>query len=82
MSESQRRKRQPVSLDPVSREYLEGQFQRDVGHAIGMQTIAEFVENDQVKQRLVEIGVDFAQGYGLGKPEPIDNILIRSAETA
>jgi len=33
------------------------------------------VENDDIKNRLLEIGVDYAQGYGIGKPEPIDNIL-------
>ncbi|NRA54924.1 MAG: EAL domain-containing protein [Gammaproteobacteria bacterium] len=47
----------------------------DVGHVIGMKTVAEFVENDQIKQRLIEIGIDYGQGYGLGKPEPIDYIL-------
>ena len=39
-----------------------------VGHAMGLRTVAEFVENMDIKKRLVEIGVDYAQGYGLGKP--------------
>jgi len=47
----------------------------DVGHVIGMKTVAEFVENNDIKQRLIEIGVDYGQGYGLGKPEPVDHIL-------
>jgi EAL domain-containing protein (putative c-di-GMP-specific phosphodiesterase class I) len=40
------------------------------------ETVAEFVENDEIKQRLIQWGVDYGQGYGLGKPEPIDNILL------
>ena len=47
----------------------------DIGHVMGMKTIAEFVENDAIRQRLQDMGVDFAQGYGIGKPAPIDDIL-------
>ena len=47
----------------------------DIGHVMGMKTIAEFVENDQIKLGLREIGVDFAQGYGIGKPAPLDDLL-------
>ncbi|MGF1757243.1 EAL domain-containing protein [Photobacterium sagamiensis] len=49
----------------------------EIGHVMGMKTIAEFVENDAIKDQLKTIGVDFAQGYGIGKPEPIDNILTK-----
>ena len=34
-----------------------------------IKTIAEFVENEQIHQLLAEIGVDYAQGYGIHKPE-------------
>jgi diguanylate cyclase (GGDEF)-like protein/PAS domain S-box-containing protein len=47
----------------------------DVGHVMGMETIAEFVENDEIRDRLVEMGIDYGQGYGLGKPVPIDEII-------
>lgn len=47
----------------------------DIGHVMGMKTIAEFVENDAIRQRLQDMGVDFAQGYGIGKPAPINDIL-------
>jgi len=40
-----------------------------VGHVVGLKTIAEFVETDEVGQRLQEIGVDYAQGFGLHRPE-------------
>jgi diguanylate cyclase (GGDEF)-like protein/PAS domain S-box-containing protein len=41
-----------------------------IGHVMGIQTIAEFVENDAIMAALREIGVDFAQGYGIEKPIP------------
>jgi len=46
----------------------------DVAHRIGIQTIAEFVENEGIVARLRDIGVDYGQGYGLGKPVPLDNV--------
>jgi diguanylate cyclase (GGDEF)-like protein/PAS domain S-box-containing protein len=50
----------------------------EVGHVMGMQTIAEFVENDMIKGMLKEIGVDYAQGYGIGKPRPFEELLEHS----
>jgi diguanylate cyclase (GGDEF)-like protein/PAS domain S-box-containing protein len=47
----------------------------EVGHIMGMQTIAEFVENDEIKHMLRELGVDYAQGYGIHKPQPFQEIL-------
>jgi diguanylate cyclase (GGDEF)-like protein/PAS domain S-box-containing protein len=49
----------------------------EIGHVMGMKTIAEFVENDEIKGMLREIGVNYAQGYGIGKPEPLDEIINR-----
>lgn len=40
----------------------------EVGHVMGKKTIAEFVENEQIFNLLSELGVDYAQGYGIGKP--------------
>ncbi|QKQ25855.1 EAL domain-containing protein [Candidatus Reidiella endopervernicosa] len=41
-----------------------------VAHEIGVPTIAEFVENEAIEQKLKQIGVDYAQGYHIGYPEP------------
>jgi Amt family ammonium transporter len=42
---------------------------------MGLETIAEFVENEQILDKLRDIGVDYAQGYHLGKPIPIASLL-------
>ncbi|WP_144395547.1 putative bifunctional diguanylate cyclase/phosphodiesterase [Pleionea sediminis] len=47
----------------------------DVAHEIGALTIAEYVENNAIKEQLIDLGVDFAQGYGIGLPEPIDSLV-------
>ena len=47
----------------------------EIGQVIGVKTIAEFVENDEIKVKLKELGVNYGQGYGLGKPEPFIDLL-------
>lgn len=42
-----------------------------VGGALGLKTIAEFVETEASLQRLRDIGVDYAQGYVIHRPEPL-----------
>ncbi len=53
----------------------------EIGHVMGMQTIAEFVENDEIKEKLREIGVDYVQGYGIAKPLPFEELVGQSFET-
>ena len=50
-----------------------------IGHVMGKKTIAEFVENDVIFERLKCIGVDYAQGYGIGRPEPFHALLLAEA---
>jgi diguanylate cyclase (GGDEF)-like protein len=54
--------------DPIDRAMVEAI--NSVGHVMGKKTIAEFVDGDRVIRLLREIGVDFAQGYGIAKPRP------------
>ncbi len=44
----------------------------EVGHVLGIATVAEFVENEAVLERVTALGIDYAQGYALGRPAPID----------
>lgn len=46
----------------------------EIAHLTGKITIAEFVENEDILKLLEDMGVDFAQGYHIGKPKPIDKI--------
>jgi EAL domain-containing protein (putative c-di-GMP-specific phosphodiesterase class I)/GGDEF domain-containing protein len=53
---------------------------------LGIKTIAEYVESEEILAKLHEIGVDYAQGYHIGKPIPIarliettENLLAKSA---
>ena len=55
-----------VAIDPVNREIVHSMAQ--VASAIGMQTVAEFVEDASTSALLRELGVDYAQGYGIGRP--------------
>ncbi len=43
----------------------------NIGHAMGMKTIAEYVHNEEIRTKLREIGVDFAQGYAVSRPTPL-----------
>jgi len=42
-----------------------------MGHIMGIKTIAEFVSSPGVKKGLIEMGVDYGQGYEISKPVPL-----------
>lgn len=46
----------------------------DVAHSMGLLTIAEFVEDAATLQITRELGIDFAQGYAIGRPAPLDEL--------
>ncbi|MGX5173732.1 EAL domain-containing protein [Aliikangiella sp. IMCC44653] len=46
----------------------------EVANALGKTTVAEFVENQATLELLTEIGITYAQGYHLGKPQPIESL--------
>ncbi|WP_459206299.1 EAL domain-containing protein [Pseudomonas sp. MLB6B] len=53
--------------DPVNRAMVE--VINHIGHVMGKRTIAEFVENSMIEQALRDIGVDYAQGYVIERPQ-------------
>ena len=75
----------------IARVKIDGSFVRDIvtekrsqatvraivelakGYAID--TVAEFVENQAIADAVRKLGVDYAQGYAFGKPEPLDEVL-------
>lgn len=48
----------------------------EIGHFMGKKIIAEYVQDDETIQLLQDLGVDYAQGYGIEKPRPLDDILL------
>jgi len=55
--------------DRVKRAMVESINQ--IGHVMGLQTIAEWVESRQTLEALRDLGVDYAQGYWLCHPQPL-----------
>ncbi|UPQ89310.1 ABC transporter substrate binding protein [Vibrio sinaloensis] len=47
----------------------------DLAHQMGKKTVAEFVENSQIIEQLMELEVDYAQGYFIGKPKPLAELV-------
>jgi EAL domain-containing protein (putative c-di-GMP-specific phosphodiesterase class I) len=43
-----------------------------IGHTMNIRTIAEFVENEATLNAVRDIGVDYAQGYAIARPVPIE----------
>ena len=60
--------------DPI--DYAMVKSIHEIGHVTGMQTIAEFVEDDAIRAKLAEIGVDFVQGYGISIPQPVEEVAV------
>ena len=45
---------------------------REISHAYRIKTVAEFVDSEAVLARLTELGIDYAQGYYVGRPEAVE----------
>lgn len=58
-----------VHRDPVCRVMVDAIH--NIGKTMNIRTIAEFVENEDIIATLRQIGVDYAQGYGIHRPEPL-----------
>jgi diguanylate cyclase (GGDEF)-like protein len=75
----------------ISRVKIDGSFVRDILHnksslatvqavvglakAMKIETVAEYVESEEIARVVRRLGVDCAQGYAYGKPEPFDRLL-------
>ncbi|NNL99255.1 MAG: EAL domain-containing protein [Gammaproteobacteria bacterium] len=49
----------------------------EIGHVMGKKTIAEFVEDEAILNQIRKVGVDYAQGYQIGRPESLNRLLDR-----
>lgn len=72
----------PVDYLKIDGEFVKNLLNNTVNHAIiwsinnigrilGIQIIAEYVENEHLHDALIDIGIDYAQGYKFGEPEPL-----------
>ncbi|MNT72259.1 putative diguanylate cyclase [compost metagenome] len=43
----------------------------EVGHVMGLKTVAEYVEDDATLAVIRELGIDYAQGYAVGSLRPL-----------
>ena len=55
-----------ILTDPIDRAIVSAI--NNIGHEMGLQTVAEYAENHDIIEVLREIGVDHVQGYGIDKP--------------
>jgi len=76
---------------PVSVLKIDGAFVRDaagnqrtesmvraiaqMAHTMGMETVAEYVETDELRERMAALGVDYGQGFAIGRPVPVADVL-------
>ncbi len=69
-----------IATDAIDRAMVESI--NNVGHVMQIRTIAEFVETPEILAVLRELGVDYAQGYGIAKPQPFMELLENTADEA
>ena len=76
---------------PISMLKIDGSFVRDVltdakaestiqaiaqlARAMSLITVAEYVETEEIRHRIARLGVDYGQGFAIGRPVPIDEVL-------
>lgn len=47
----------------------------NLGHVMGIETVAEFVRNSTILEKLIALGIDYAQGYEISKPQPLKELI-------
>ncbi|HTX05197.1 MAG TPA: GGDEF domain-containing protein [Steroidobacteraceae bacterium] len=76
---------------PIARVKIDGSFVRDIvtnarsqatvrgivelARGFSIDTVAEFVETEAIAEKVRALGVDYAQGYAFGRPEPLESVL-------
>ena len=46
-----------------------------LARSMGITTVAEFIETDEMRIRRTQLGVDYGQGFAIGKPLPLEEVL-------
>jgi len=69
-----------LDTNPVHQEFVRALA--SLGKALGKFTIGEFVENEASQKLLWELGIDAAQGYHIGKPAPLKQLMSIAGESS
>ena len=59
--------------DPIDEEMVSSI--NNIGHVMGMKTVAEYVENEATAKKLIAMGFNYLQGNFIGYPIPLDALL-------
>lgn len=76
---------------PITMLKIDGSFVRDVlkdsraasmieviarlAHSMSMTTVAEYIETEEIRARITELGVDYGQGFAIARPVPLEEVL-------
>jgi EAL domain-containing protein (putative c-di-GMP-specific phosphodiesterase class I) len=63
-----------IGEDPIAASMVAAVQQ--VAQVMNLKTVAEFVENDAIRAMAKKMGVSFAQGYAIGRPQPLDSFVL------
>lgn len=47
----------------------------ELAHKLNVETIAEFVSTQEILEIVKEVGIDYAQGFHIGEPKPIEDLM-------
>ncbi len=86
LSSFQYLKKLPVDYLKINGKYVSDMVNNNLDHAmiaainqachiLGIKTIAEHVENEQILSKLQKINVDYGQGYGIEQPKPLEEVV-------
>ena len=68
-----------ILVNPLSEAIIASM--KAIANAMNAQTVAEHVENDLIIQRIRQHGIDFVQGFAVGKPIPLADALLNMGES-
>ena len=68
-----------MTSDSADAAFIEAIHQ--IGSIMGIDTIAEYVENEQILEHIHKIGINFAQGFHLDKPRPLQDAFLENAKS-
>jgi EAL domain-containing protein (putative c-di-GMP-specific phosphodiesterase class I) len=54
----------------------------DIAHTLGMKVVAEWVESTAILEKLIELGVDYGQGFAIHKPVRLSDLVATTSQVA